>query len=202
MKKVIIALSLALVSVSITPMYAQQIKEVGTTINKTTQTAVVGDFNEAKSALDIVITQKFMEAGLIKTKSASNGFKVFYGVSWPAITSETLDVYYKVSGKKDKATVEVLLSKGYENFITSQNDPAAIENLKNFISSLNQGLQTHNLNERIKKQEDLIKKAEKDLEAKNKTVTKAQSSLEKAKKDVATQETAIQNLRADLSKMK
>jgi|GEM_PF-1337806 len=202
MKKVIIALSLALVSISVTPMYAQQIKEVGTTINKTTHTAVVGEFNEAKSALDIVITQKFMEAGLIKTKSASNGFKVFYGVSWPEVTAETLDVYYKVSGKKDKATVEILISKGYENFITSQNDPAAIENLKRFISSLNQGLQSHNLNERIKKQEDLIKKAEKELETRNKTVTKAQSSLEKAKKDVATQETAIQGLRSDLSKMK
>ena len=202
MKKIIVAISLALVASCMSPIYAQQIREMGTTINKVTQTATVGEFNDTKEALSIVLTQKFMEAGLIKSKSASNGFKVFNGVSWPEVSTETLDVYYKVTGKKNKATVEILISKGYENFISSQNDPAAIENVKHFISSLNLGLQNHNHNEKIKETENLILKAQKELDTRNKAVTKAQSGLEKAKKAVADQEKEMQTSKTQLLNLK
>lgn len=71
-------------------------------------------------------------------KSASSkGYRVFKAVSWPEVSADKLDVYYKVDGKKGKSVVTMLVSKGYDNFISNQSDAQAAAGVKNFLSGLN-----------------------------------------------------------------
>lgn len=201
MKKLLVVLSL-FVAVGFTQnVQAQQTREVSVAINKANQTAVAADFNYKKEALEAVLKNRLANAKLGKSKSASK-FTKFEGVNWNEVSPDKMDVYYRVSGKKDKSTVEFLVSKGYDNFVTSANDPATIANLKNFIASLEQDLIKYSIDELIAAKEKDIKAAEKTVDSKKGDVSKAEKELEKAKAEVKKQEDTVSQLKAELDKLK
>lgn len=201
MKKLFIVLSFltSLTYAQITS--AQQVKEAPVTFNKTNQTAVVGEFNYTKDALEAVLKKRMSEANLGKSKSQSK-FTKYEGVNWSEVSAEKMDVYYKVSGKKSNSTVEFLISKGYDNFVTTANDATTIANLKNFIASLEADLIKYSLNELIEAKEKEIKSAEKTLDSKKSDVSKAEKEVEKAKEEQQKQESAVNQLKGELEKLK
>jgi hypothetical protein len=136
-------------------------------------------------------------------KSASSkGFRLFKAVSWPEVSTEKLDVYYKVEGRKGKSEVTMLVSKGYDNFISNQSDAQAAAGIKNFLSGLNvkvgeytkgiavaagtKGLETaqKEYDKYVKKAEDLNKqktKLEKEIADNQSKLAEKEKDLNKAK---------------------
>ncbi len=99
-----------------------------------------------------------------------------------------------------------LLSKGYDNFITSGTDVAVIENTKTFLNSLAQSIDAYQLGVDTKTQEDAVKKAEKAYES---SVSDGKSLLndkEKIEKRIAEnakdQETKLKVVEEEKSKLK
>jgi hypothetical protein len=202
MKKIILIAGLLIAGVNLN-IYAQapQTREQAVSINKANQNAVAGDFKVSKTVLEAVVTNKISEYKLGKSKSSS-GFKKFEGTVWSEISTDKMDYYYRVTGNKSAATVEILASKGYDNFISSQTDPAAVQNIKNFILSLEQEIVKYTLNEQIAAKEKEVKAAEKVVESQNKNVSKAEKALETAKSEAKKKEEAVNKLKGELEKLK
>ncbi len=208
MKSIILSLGLLATLFVSQVSYAQNVREASIQYNKTSQSGVVADFNYPKEALNAVIQKRLNDAKLGKSKTSSK-FNMFAGVSWPEISIDKIDVYYKVSGKKNTSTVEFMISKGYDNFINANNDPNAVQNLKNFLASLEQDLKDYMLQNNVKAQEEIVKKAEKVVATSNSNVDKLEKQkiniekdIEKSKKDLDAAQKALEAEQKTLNSMK
>jgi len=198
MKKVLIVAgivfgSLAAMTTAVTAQV--QAREASVSFGKVSQSAVVADFNYSTDALDAVLKKRFADAKLPKAKTAAGKFKKMEGATWTEISNDKMDYYYRLSGKKGKATLEIMASKGYDNFITAQNDASSIQNIKNFMASLESDLVKYSIEELMAAKEQEIKEAEKGL-------AKAEKALEAAKNDLRKQDEGVNKLRGELEKLK
>ncbi len=92
-----------------------------------------------------------------------------------------MDVYFKVDDKNNNSSsVAMLLSKGYENFMSSETDPQVFENAKKYLASMKKDILSFGYNANIQKLQDNKKSLEKDL----KKSTKNASSLAKDKSKI------------------
>lgn len=198
MKKVLLVGGMILGALTMTTMAATaqvQTREASVAFGKVSQSAVVADYNYDVNALDAVLKKKFTDARLPKAKSAAGKFKKIEGATWSDISNDKMDYYYRLSGKKGKATLEIMASKGYDNFVTAQNDASGVQNIKNFMTSLESDLVKYNLSELMAAKEKEIKEAEKGL-------TKAQKALDDAKTNVQKQDEGLSRMRGELEKLK
>lgn len=161
MKKIInlVAASIMLTATSIAS-YAQNAYESSVKFSKTNENAVVIDFNKPGNIVEAALKDRLDKEGLGKSKS-KNGFTYYAGTIWKSVSADKLDIYFKVDSKKERSTVMLLMSKGYDNFITSGSDATVIENGKAFLNSLGQSIDAYQLGVDIKAQEEAVKKAEK-----------------------------------------
>lgn len=198
MKKVLIVAGIVFGSLTAmtTAVTAQvQAREASVSFGKVSQSAVVADFNYSADALDAVLKKRFADAKLPKSKAAAGKFKKMEGATWTEISNDKMDYYYRISGKKGKATLEIMASKGYDNFITAQNDASSIQNIKNFMASLESDLVKYSIHELMAAKEQEIKEAEKGL-------AKAEKALEAARNDLRKQDEGVNKLRGELEKLK
>lgn len=160
MKKVFTSLALALAIAATGTVSAQNAHESSVKFNKTNENAVVADFDKPADIVEAALKDRLEKEGLGKMKS-SKGFMSYSGVLWNSVSSDKLDVYFKVEGKKDKSSISVLVSKGYDNFITSGSDSRTIDNVKAFLNGFMANANAYQLGLNIKAQEEAVKKAEK-----------------------------------------
>lgn len=134
-KKVLLACMgfCSMAAITSTRTFAQQ--ETTVKYNSIDATAFTMSLDAEKENVSNSIEDYLKNTFGVKSAS-SKGYRVFKGVSWPEVSSEKLDVYYKVDGRKSKSTVTMLVSKGYDNFISNQSDAQAAAGLKNFLSGL------------------------------------------------------------------
>lgn len=181
MKKVIKSLSLVLAMVATGTVFAQNAHESSVKFNKTNENAVVADYDKSAEIVEAALKDRLEKEGLGKMKS-SKGFMAYSGVLWNSVSSDKLDIYFKVEGKKDKSTVSVLISKGYDNFVTSGSDSRTIDNVKAFLNGFMAHANAYQLALDIKAQEELIRKAEKAFNSSvdnNKDLLQQKEKLEK-----------------------
>lgn len=169
-------------------VFAQNARETIVKFKKVNQTAVVADYEAPKKIVEDALKARLDKAGLGKRKT-SKGYMTYTGTIWQEITTDKVDVYVKVSGKKDKSSIEVLVSKGYDNFINSGNDAFATENIKTFLNNFVSELSFHQLGLDIKKQEDAVKKAEKEAADAIAEAKRLESEREKIEKRMAENKT-------------
>lgn len=140
--------------------------------------AVVANYNYAKSRLNDVLNERLSKENLPSPKSASNKFIVVNGARWSKISSTRLDYYFRVSGNKNTSTLEMVVSKGYENYISSESNPSVFPNLKEFAHSLESDLYASKVEVAVAQKEEEIAKAEKALKKRAKKVSKAQKGID------------------------
>jgi hypothetical protein len=102
--------------------------------------------NDSKTA-DQTILAKLKETGykpektgsFMNKKNKQEGFYVFSGVILPELTNQQLDLYFKVddvnNNSTDRSAVTLMVSKGYENFVSKENDSATFNAAENFLNS-------------------------------------------------------------------
>ena len=95
----------------------------------------------------------------------SKGFIVYKGVKMPELGSEAYDLYFSVDKKskkeKDVSKVTLMISTGFDNFITEKSHPALVRNAKTYLDSLRNTIAIYDRNQQIAEQEEVVKKLEK-----------------------------------------
>jgi hypothetical protein len=165
--------------------YAQTSMEGSVEIAKAAQPcAVINYTNISTDLVESTLAQLYEDAKIGKGDK-SKGVRSFTGVIWPAISTDKLDYYFKVDGKKNNSTVYLAASKGYTNFITKTSDSATFGRMMDFLNNLQAATVKYQLGEDIKAQEDEIKKAEKALKNSEGDGVDLQKELEKVQKQIA-----------------
>jgi hypothetical protein len=135
----------------------------------------------------------------------SKGFKVYKGVVLPEITTDKVDIYTKVEGKKDNCTVYVLVSKGYDNFISEKSDEKVFANMKTFLNSMQETANQYQLGLDAEEQASIIKKADKTYNSSVSDGKDLESDKAKIEKKIAEnkteQETNMKALEAAKTKL-
>ncbi|MBS1510142.1 MAG: hypothetical protein JST86_04830 [Bacteroidetes bacterium] len=168
---------------------------------KINRQAVVADIPFPEKTVRDAIDNKMEQMGY-KGKE-NKGFVVYKGVHLPDLGSDSYDLYFsadKVSRKdKDNSTLTLMISKGFDAFVSDSSDSRVISNAKNYLDSIKNMIAAYDLELQITSQEDVVKKANKkydnlvddgnSLEKKRKNIEK---DIADNKKDQASQQTEIE----------
>lgn len=137
--------------------------------------------------VEAVLEQKFKKLKGKKEK----GYDAFKAQVFPEISSNTLDIYYKVETKKeDQSKVVLFLATGYDNWLNPTDHSSELNNAKKMLEGLAAEVRTYELNLAIEAQTKVVEEAvktqaglEKELEKLGNDLTKLQQEIEENKKE-------------------
>lgn len=155
--------------------FTQKVAEQNIKMGSTQMSGYAAVSKYGKSEIKAAVSEK-LEAEGIKKGSKKKGFYVYKGVSWPAISPNKIDVYYKVKGNKRKSTLLFVASKGYDNYITSASDAMTANNITAFLQTLDTQIE---LDKQIKKKEEELKKLNEEEKKKQEKLKDAQEAQDK-----------------------
>ncbi len=191
------------------------------TINKNLQPGLVLHLPNNTEVAEGTILQKLKETGyspettgkLFWKKNKLDGFYVFNGITLPALNNQKLDMYFKVvpesKSQKEQSIIYMLVSKGYDNFISMESDSVTFLAATDFLNGFVATTASYRLNLDIEEQEKVVKNAEKklaNLQDDEKSLTKKieefQADLQKKKNEQLMQEKEIANQKVKLEELK
>lgn len=120
------------------------------------------------------ILEKLMETGykpettgaLFWKSNKVNGFYVFKQVTLPELKNQTLDLYLnveKIEKNKNKTKLYMLVSKGYNNFISPDSDTAIYRAARSFLNSFIEETAAFKLRISIEQQKESIDDSERSM---------------------------------------
>lgn len=154
------ALSILTLSVLSFSSFAQNAREASVKFMKGQQNAIIADYDLPKSLVEDALKERLDKEGLGK-KSSEKGYMAYKKTTWAAISPDKIDVYANVDGKNDKSTITMLVSKGYDNFISTATDSDKVQKIEAFLNSFIKDVRAYQLRLSIAAQEEVVKKAEK-----------------------------------------
>jgi hypothetical protein len=133
-----------------------------------------------------------------------DGFYIFKNVVLPSLSTQKLDMYFKVVQKnneeKDNSTVYLLVSTGNDNFASPAGDTTLWNSSVQFLNSFVEKTTAYNLEQSISNQESTVKDAQKKLATLQKEekelanqIKKYQDRITKSQDDQKNQQTNIDN---------
>lgn len=173
--------------------------------------AVVCEVPFAEKTVAGAIDDKFEKMGY-KGKD-SKGYVVYRGVKLSEISNDPVDMYFMVDRKsrkeKETSIITLLLSKGFEEFMTEKDNPEVFQKAKVYLDSIRNSIADYDLELQIKEQEDVVKDNDKkaaklveeaeDLQKKKK---KLEKDIEDNIKNQADQKTEIEKQQQILETLK
>lgn len=191
------------------------------TINKKVQPGLELQLPNNTDVAEGTILQKLKETGyspeskgsLFWKKNKQDGFYVFNGITLPELNNQKVDLYFKVEPKsktqKEQSTIYMLVSKGYDNYVSPELDTAAFGAATAFLNGFVTGTASYSLNLDIEEQEKVVQSAEKklvDLQDDDKAILKKieglQADLRNKKDGQLMQEKEIANQKLKLEALK
>ncbi len=119
-----------------------EIKEGNAKMAKTKLWCFSTTYKYDKTLAIEIIESKIASANL-KRSARKKGFSIYRGVSWSTIIpNNKADYYYKVKGKKGKTTFYFCASKGYDNYVTTAQEPELAKNIISFLQTLDTDMAT------------------------------------------------------------
>lgn len=202
MKRLIIGLCLlATCTFSQQESFARKAYETKVSYMKKDVEAFAADFNVSKDVLSNIAEQYFNEN--IKGKRKKNkDFYMYQGVNYQEIFgTEKGDFYYKVTGNKSSSKLIVLVSKGYDNFVSQANDQQIANNTKALLNNFEHHIEKYNKAQLIKAQQELINKTEKEkknledeYQRTSKKLDDLQKQIDKKGKEIDEQKAKLEEL--------
>ena len=148
----------------------QEVKEGTIKVGKDEKTGFIAVSRYGCTEVEEAIAQKLSASGIKNGKKKSK-FYTYKEVTWPEISPDKMDIFYKVQKKKHRSSIYFVFSKGYNNYITSANDASVGANINAFLTQID-GMVHHNqevarkeaevaaMNERLQKEKKEMKAAE------------------------------------------
>jgi hypothetical protein len=201
MKKIFITI-LALVSLQFAYSQAVEtqidygkIKVTGATIEVAVPEDVAADVIKAE-----------MKARGFGKGDGTKGYTLYKGVNFNELSADKVDFYIKTEkkSKKDKGNSKItaMVSKGYDNFISSTTDAAAMTALISFLNNLKPKFTSSNLDVQIAAQEDVVKKEEKKQENITEDISDMEKKIAKLQKDIADKKNDLEKQKAEVEKQR
>jgi hypothetical protein len=160
MKKLMI-LWIAVMAVS---FVKAQVTDGKLAIDKVDQPAVVGTFSFSADITTAVIQDDLKYRGFGKGDEKRGLYK-YTGILFTDISTDKIDFYFKVEqgDKKNEntSTVYILVSKGYDNFISRANSPDVYKAAIKYLEGLMAKFEAKKLDIDIENQAKIVKDAEK-----------------------------------------
>ncbi|HTO17358.1 MAG TPA: hypothetical protein VLZ83_16450 [Edaphocola sp.] len=189
-KKLLFGAVITVASIFITGNTKAQSMESTVKYNKNEVSGFIYNIQGDKKIVAETVDGYFKNSFSTKPTS-SKGFKLYEGVSWPEVSSEKLDVYYKIDGKKNNNQVVLLVSKGYDNFVSSQTDPMTASNVLIFMNGIKDRMQIVINNHEVENAGKSLSNAEKELERARKRENDLKKAKENLEKDILNQEKTV-----------
>lgn len=217
---------MAILCAGVGPAFAQATFS-SITINKKMQPGLLLELPNSTEIAEGTLLQKLKETGykpettgaMFWKKNKQDGFYVFNGVTLPALNNQKLDLYFKIDRKsrsaKDQSTMQMLVSKGYDNFVSPELDSVTFMAATAFLNSFVGSNLSFSLQQEIEAQEKVVAEAEKKLgsleddekallkkiEQLQADVRNKQSDRELQTKEISNQKAALDALRAKVTKL-
>lgn len=202
MKKLFSSLCLsAVVSLAVQSSYAQSAIETTAEINKAMQPVFSIELYHEPGVVEDALYKNFRE--LVSSKGdESKGIRAYKGVVLSQVSPDKMDYYTSVSRKskkeKDKSVVNLWVSMGNENFVSSATNPVIADMAKAFLNNFMNTTATYQHGLDVKAQEEAVAKAQKkvnsdkyDIVDYEKRIADLQRKLEDAKKDLSKKEAEL-----------
>ncbi|RYY62259.1 MAG: hypothetical protein EOO05_03480 [Chitinophagaceae bacterium] len=139
-------------------------------------------------------------------KKKQDGFYVFNGVQLPDLNNQKLDLYFKIDRKtkkdKDSSTMSMLVSKGYDNFVTPESDSATFSAASRFLDGFLANTASYSLQQDIMNQEKLVASAEKKMQKLQDDDESLRKKIDQLNKDLVENRTAIELQAAEVAKQR
>ena len=143
----------------------------------------------------------------------SKGFVVYRGVKLAALGSGAYDLYFAVDKKsrkeKSSSHVTMMISTGFEEFITEKSHPELVHNAKAYMDNLRHTVALYDHNVQIAEQEEAVRKVEKKMEDLAEEAQDLQKKMKKLEKEIddnnkeqADQQKELEKQRQILSTLK
>ncbi|MCQ2337169.1 MAG: hypothetical protein MJ010_08350 [Paludibacteraceae bacterium] len=145
-------------------------------------------YNYSSDDISKAIAAKLKNEGLSSSK-AKNKFTGYKGVKYNPLWNKLFDFYILVNGSAKSGTIYLVLSTGYDNYITETEYEETDAKVSAWLVSLEEDIKAYILSNQIKDQEKKVKSAEKDLK-------KAQSKRNSLENKIDLKEKEIRKLEA------
>lgn len=188
---------------------AQNAHEATVKFMKAQQNAIVAEYQYPPDVAENALLEKLDKLGLGRNRSTEKGFYVYKAVNWNDLSTEKLDVYTRVDGKGTQSTLTILVSKGYDNFITSAKDKDMVDKVKAMLNSFTADANAYQLRQNIEAQVVVIAKAVKeydryvnDADRLEKKIAGMQKDLNDSKREIDKQKEVVDREKQKLEDMK
>ena len=200
-KKVFTLVVLFMSGLFVIQLQAQKVKETKISFNKSDVAAYSIEYNVSKSDLNKVAAQYFSKV-INGKKSSESGFVMYKASSWDAMPFDKGDIYYKVEGNKKTSTLIILVSMGYDNFVSSSIEPKVLAALSVFAPEFQKEIDAFQLNNKIEEQERRINSIEKEYKSKMKKERKYNKKIDKLNRKIAKNKKKYEALATEIDKQK
>lgn len=141
-------------------------------------------------------------------KNKEEGYYKFSGAVLPELANQKVDLYFKVAPMESdsyRSSITLLVSKGYDNFVSAETDSATFAASKNFLDGFVHNANVFNINQQLEEQTKNIAKSEKKWkelrdkqEDAKKKITQLQSEIQTWHDEEALQQQEVEKLRLEL----
>jgi hypothetical protein len=145
--------------------------------------------------------------GFLNKKTKEEGFYKFPGVVLPELANQQLDLYFKVdrldNDSSNRSAITLLVSKGYDNFVSDSSDSSMFLAAENFLNGFVENTNVYNINQKLDKQKQDLATSEKkwsdvrdrQTQAKRK-ITELESELKSLQEEEQLQQQEVEKLRS------
>ncbi len=170
-----------LLSAVLFPLLTMAQAEEGTIkVGKDEKKGFIAKSKYDKELVEAALAGKLSEAGVTKW-SKKKKFYTCKEVTVPAISPTKVDLYYKVTGKKHKSKIFFIVSKGYDNYVTSATDATTAANVNTFLAQVDATVEH---NEEIRRKEQEVKQMHEKMEKEKADVKRAEDEKRKSEKEL------------------
>lgn len=174
--------------------------------NKLTKPALLINIPYTSETVSGAIIDTLNKLGYKSSKDKDKDYIVFKGVRLAALGEGSYDLYFNTDRmskrEKDKSTLYMLISKGYDNFISDETDHSVIEGAKNFLNGLTDMTAAYDLELQIKDQQETLQKAERKLQSLKNDADDLQKKKQKIEQDIADNQKAQIDQQSEIEKQK
>ncbi len=147
----------------------------------------------------------------LNKKNKEEGFYKFTGVALPELINQKLDLYFKVDPMEVdnyRSSITLLVSKGYDNFVSVETDSATFLASQNFLNGFVQKTNVYNINQQLEEKTQQIAKSErkwaelrdKQEDAKKK-IARLESDIQLWHNEETLQQQDVERLRSELNNL-
>lgn len=147
-----------------------------------------------------------MKGNIFNKKNKQEGYYVFTGVVLPELQNQKLDLYFKVDPKEGdnsvNSSISLLVSKGYDNFVSAETDSATFGASERFLNSFVSQTADFQMNKQMDEQKQLLADTENKWQKVRTKQDETRSKITELEADLKNMQQEEQTLQQEVDKQR